>query len=185
MTGERAQCPARCPNHRNEIPFKHMSALGKFSNQDIQKYQMRVEEFSDPEARHCCSCGSYVPPRYKDATGKLICICGAETCYRCREAVGACGCCTYCHTSRETCTCCTLCRRPPRICTCCTTCRKWAENCHCTTITTGGIQGAIVREVELNCPGAKKCPGCPQAWIRDDGCNHSTFSLGNSYGQQS
>jgi hypothetical protein len=161
MVGSRSECPARCPDHRNEISFQQMVGLGKFSKQEIHTYRERVEEFADPEARHCYSCQKYIPSKYKDDRGHLSCVCGSITCYRCRRQAGKCYCCSTCHL-------------PLSQCQCCSKCHNVQKDCRCTTMQTNS--SVVQNEVKAEFPYAKKCPNCPQAWEKTEGCNHSKYS---------
>jgi hypothetical protein len=142
-----------------------MVDLKKFTNQQVHRYRQRVEEFSDPNAKHCHACQSYVPAKYHDSDGHLICSCGEMTCSRCLRAKPTCTCCVHCRVSRASCTCCVTCRSP-------------TGRCMCTiTVTTSSV---VIEELRKAFPGAKKCPECPQGWIKVAGCNEGTAHLSKS-----
>jgi hypothetical protein len=158
LDGTKAQCPAACPGHRAEIPFQLMIGLKKFTNQQVQKYRQRVEEFSNTNAKYCHACQSYVPAKYQDRGGYLTCTCGERTCSRCLKG-------------KPTCTCCVHCRLPRAECKCCVNCKRLRDRCTCTTMVTNSSR--VTNEVQAAFPTAKKCPNCPQGWIKEAGCNHS------------
>jgi hypothetical protein len=137
-----------------------MVELKRFSSKEVQAYRERVEEFSNPEARHCYSCQKYVPDIYKDNSNYLVCTCGSRTCHRCRKAAGSCDCCSNCHL-------------PLSDCKCCARCKRHEKACRCATMNTNST--AVQNEVKRAFPNAKKCPQCPHAWEKTEGCNHCEF----------
>ena len=137
-----------------------MVDLKRFSNMEVQKYRERVQEFSDPEARHCYACQKYIPGKFKDARGCLGCTCGAQTCFKCRRNPASCDCCSKCRLPLGTCQCCVKCRLPRSL-------------CKCTTMTTDSA--AVKATILSQFPNAKKCPKCPHAWEKISGCNHGQY----------
>lgn len=136
-----------------------MAKLESFTNSEVQTYRERIEEFADPEARHCHSCQKYIPPKYKDDNNYLTCTCGQRTCYTCRKGAGS------------SCTCCATCRRPLSQCDCCKGCHRIKGSCTCTkTVHTNS--SAVQQQLLSEFPAAKKCPNCPHAWEKISGCNH-------------